>query len=109
MESSDPSEPNRVQSSESSEPDHGQLDDALEPDYGQLLTNYWTQVIAFIPFCIVFLTFLIILCIRKLNDYYLQKSLIFIFLAMFIRIAQILIFYVLWDDKNDNSDSWKIL
>ena len=109
MESSEPSEPDRGQSGDPTERGYSQSNDALEPDYGNLLRNYWTQVIAFIPFCMVFLTFLIILCIRKLNDYYLQRTLIFVFFAMFIRIVQILIFYVLWDDKNDNSDSLNIL
>ena len=60
-----------MESSDPTETDYSQPNDALEPDYGHLLINYWTQVFAFIPFCMVFLTFLIILCMRKLNDYYL--------------------------------------
>ena len=67
------------------------------------------QVIAFFPFCIAFLSLTIILCIRKLNDFYLRSCIGFVCIAMFLRLAQILIFYVLWDNKQMYDDSAQTL
>ena len=78
-------------------------------EYSNLVNNYLLQLMAFIPFCAVFVTFVVILFMRKLNDFYLQSSLGFICVAMLTRIVQIIIFYLLWDDYNDNKDSIKVL
>ena len=67
------------------------------------------QVIAFFPFCLVFLSLTIILCIRKLNDFYLRSCIGLVCIAMFLRLAQILIFYVLWDNKQMYDDSVQTL
>ena len=56
-------------------------------DYMSLFHNHVLQIVAFFPFCVVFVAFLVILCLRKLNDFYLKSSIGLICIAMLLRLV----------------------
>ena len=51
-----------------------------------LVRNYMIGAYAFVPFSIVFIVFLIVLCLRKIKDYYLKHSIVFYIIAMGMRV-----------------------
>ena len=81
---------------------HGRLGD------DQLQTNVYIQMIALIPFSILLLALCIVLRKRRIDDYYLKRSIVFLVVAIAIRITMCFILFVIvvvnWD-----SDSWRLL
>ena len=67
--------------------------------------NFWIETVAFVPFSILLIAFCILLCFRRIEDYYLRRSLGFLIASMSLRVAMfviILMVLVIGEEKQQN-------
>ena len=86
------------------------IGEIVQGDLGHaiLQTNVYIQMFALVPFCILLLGLCIVVRKRRIDDYYLQRSIVLLVVAVAMRITMCFILIVIvvvnWD-----SDSWRLL
>ena len=70
-----------------------------------ILSNFRIQATTFLPFCCLILSFLVVLCRRKIEDFYLRQSMLFLVASMALRtlMCMVIIIAVIAADENDVS------
>ena len=63
--------------------------------------NYIIAIIGTLPFAILLLSFLIVLCRRKIEDYYLRWSIITFIVAMALRVGMSFIVIAIYASDNN--------
>ncbi len=71
-----------------------------------LYYNYCISVFAFFPFAVIFVTFLIMLCLRKIDDYYLRRTIFTFIVALTMRTLMSVVMYLVFADTVDNNESF---
>lgn len=70
------------------------------------MTNFFILAIAMLPFLILLISFVVVLCARKIEDYYLQKSIGFVIAAMALRLSMCIIVVIIFDTADTEGTSY---
>ena len=68
----------------------------------EVIANFRIQSAAFLPFCCLEFAFLIVVCRRKIEDYYLRSSIIFLVASMALRTIMCLIIIIAVIEAGEN-------
>ena len=74
-----------------------------------IITNFRIASIAFLPFCCLEVAFLVVVCRRKIEDYYLRYSIIFLVASMALRTLMCMVIVITVIVADENEDSLKLL
>ena len=82
-----------------------EFDDELDHNPDQLF-NFMIVACGMLPYLILLVSFLIVLCARKIEDFYLRRSIGFMIAAMALRICMCLIVVIIFVQADDEGTSW---
>ena len=75
----------------------------------ELLENYMIQIVAFLPFTVILVAFLVLFCLRKVEDYFLVRSLWFFIGAIGLRIGMCFMMWILFRNTVKEGASFQLL